>query len=42
MQIIERESEILPLIDEDVLNSTCTNWAAYQAGGGPSQWDSGV
>ncbi|PSR84150.1 laccase 3 [Coniella lustricola] len=42
MQIIERESEILPMIDEDQMNSTCANWDAYANIDDVVQWDSGV
>lgn len=42
MQIIERESEMVPLIDNDTLNSTCANWDAYANKDDIVQWDSGV
>lgn len=29
IQLLERESEFVPLIDYDVLNSTCAAWDAY-------------
>lgn len=43
MQIVERDSEIPAMIDEDKLNSTCVNWNAYEnSGDAYAQWDSGV
>lgn len=42
MQIIERESELLPLLDTDTLNSTCNNWRSYASSDDIVQWDSGV
>ncbi|KAF3761016.1 hypothetical protein M406DRAFT_83754 [Cryphonectria parasitica EP155] len=45
MQIIERQSAIVPLIDDadvEQLNSTCTNWAAFAAADDIVQWDSGI
>jgi hypothetical protein len=29
IQLLERESEFVPLIDDTLLNSTCVSWDAY-------------
>ncbi|GAP90347.1 putative multicopper oxidase [Rosellinia necatrix] len=42
VQVIERESELLDLIDEDALNSTCTAWNTYQTSENLIQDDSGI
>lgn len=42
MQIIERASEIVPLVDTETLNTTCANWKAYANEDDVVQWDSGV
>ncbi|KAH8666935.1 putative extracellular dihydrogeodin oxidase/laccase [Xylariales sp. PMI_506] len=42
IQILERQSEILPLYDSDVLTSTCDAWNAYANADHVIQDDSGV
>ncbi|KAH8649787.1 putative extracellular dihydrogeodin oxidase/laccase [Xylariales sp. PMI_506] len=42
IQILERESEFVSLIDADVLNSTCAAWDAYVSADDIVQDDSGV
>ncbi|TGJ88079.1 hypothetical protein E0Z10_g623 [Xylaria hypoxylon] len=39
VQVLERESELLDLIDGDSLNSTCDAWDTYQSNGGAVQDD---
>jgi hypothetical protein len=41
-QILERESEFVPTLDGDLLNSTCAAWEAYTAEDAVVQDDSGV
>jgi hypothetical protein len=42
LQLLERESEIVALMDVTSLNSTCANWDAYTAEDDVIQDDSGV
>lgn len=42
VQMLERESEMLDLIDGDELNRTCTNWKDYAQSSGLVQDDSGL
>lgn len=42
VQVVERESELVDLVDGDVLNSTCTAWNTYQEEANLLQEDSGI
>lgn len=42
LQLVERMSEIPDLIDQDVLNSTCTAWSSYATEDDIVEDDSGV
>ncbi|KAI1121075.1 putative extracellular dihydrogeodin oxidase/laccase [Nemania abortiva] len=42
VQVLERESELLDLIDADTLNSTCTAWDTYQTEDNIVQDDAGI
>ncbi|KAI0404776.1 multicopper oxidase-domain-containing protein [Xylaria palmicola] len=42
VQVLERESEILDLLDADTLNSTCAAWDTYQGSDEIVQDDSGI
>jgi hypothetical protein len=42
VQILERETELVGLIDSTVLNSTCEAWDTYVADDDVVQHDSGV
>lgn len=42
VQMVERESELLDLIDADAMNSTCTAWNAYTNAVSLVQDDSGI
>ncbi|KAI3335779.1 putative extracellular dihydrogeodin oxidase/laccase [Ustulina deusta] len=42
VQVVERESELVDLIDGDALNATCAAWDTYQSGDNLVQEDSGI
>jgi hypothetical protein len=42
IQILERESELVDLIDGDALNATCTAWDTYQTNDNIVQDDAGI
>lgn len=42
IQILERESEMLALIDGDTLNSTCAAWDTYATEDSIVQDDAGI
>ena len=42
IQLLERESEFVPLINATVLNSTCAAWDTYAAAASLVQDDSGL
>ncbi|KAH8846986.1 hypothetical protein MCOR27_008448 [Pyricularia oryzae] len=42
MQFVERQSEMLALIDQEQLESSCAAWASYQTANKVAQEDSGI
>jgi hypothetical protein len=42
VQILERESDLVPLLDGTILDSTCAAWNSFQTDDNLVQSDSGI